>query len=281
MPMLRTARRSLARFCLLAAFLSLAACARQPGTESAVPGGKERAALGGFSLVAPPPDPETNLAPAILLFRGRDISQITEPVREISVDRTARFPLPECDSMVVRMFTGGANCCFGYYLLSVCPDGEHAAYIDPYDGGVGKPDPAMRAYPVSDAAFMYYTPERWHEPVFALSRVDSPRINRFLVYDNGMWRADRPGEFAAAYTALRAKARKEPGANAAARAIAVAYYSLMTGDDAQAVYDELEYTLLSDMLLPKRQEHIPAVVFEDIQRAVEGFSVVKNLRLGE
>lgn len=272
----RAVTRLLSLVCAFSLVFALCSCVKQSGTEG-VPEGEKLAALGGFSLVSPGPDAATDLTPAFLLYKGKDISQMTDPMREITVrEAVEEFPAPGCEGVVVEMFTGGANCCFGYYLLTTCTDGDHAAYMEPADGGLGEPQPGMRAYSVTDTAFFYYSPRDQKKPgAISLSRVDSPRPDRFLVYDNGVWRADKLGEFAAAYKALRAEAIKKKGGNALAKNITVAYYSLMAGDDPATVSRTLERAMRRG--LTKQNAHIPAVVFADIQKAVEEFNPVKNL----
>jgi len=269
--------RSVPLFCLFALVLCLGACFGQSGPESALPGPNARAQLGNFFLLSPDEDPATKMAPAILLHSGKDITQINDPMREVTADGPlADFPLPGCESMKVEMFTGGANCCFGYYLLTSCPDGEHAGYLEPGNGGVGEAQPALRAYAVDDPTFFYYQPknQKAASPLF-LSRADSPRVNRFLVYDKGLWRADKPGEFPAVYKSLLVELDRDKDMNPTAKAISTAYYSLMAGEKASAIFRELKRAL------PKEWTPLTNTVNADIRAAVKDFNPVKNLKIGK
>ena len=271
----RFSPRFAALFCCAFLAAGLCACAGQSDQRASLADATVRASLGDFTVFAVAADPELPLVQPSLLYKNRDLSQTHDPMRELTPGQSVRdFPLPGCESMKVELFTGGANCCFGYYLLASCPDGGHAAYIEPRNGGVGEAQPALRAYPVDELAFFYYEPANQQGGVkLSLSRVDSPRITRYLVFDGGAWRADRAGELPAAYKALLAQLRGDKTMNRTARAISLAYYSQMAGEKPQAAARVLRRAL------PKEYAHLAPVILADIQASVDNFNPVRNLVL--
>ena len=229
--------------------------------------------LGDFTVLSIAPQPETGLVQPSLLYKNREISPAVDPMRTLDAgQKTQNFPLPGCQSVTVEMFTGGANCCFGEYILTTCPDGSYAAFIEPRDGGLGDPQKALRAYPIDDPAFMYYEPENQKgRNKLALNRVESPRVSRFLVFERGAWRTDKPGEFPAAYATLFAEVQKDKQTNKTARAISMAYYTLMAGEKDAAAARTL------NRALPKSYAPLARTILADIKTAIAAFDPVRNL----
>ena len=92
-----------------------------------------------------------------LLLRDEDPYRVVTPGAELR-----DFPLPGCESMTLELFTGGANCCFRYYILTTCPDEDVAAFSVPADGGLGEATTVadeVKGFAMSDPAFMYYSPQ--------------------------------------------------------------------------------------------------------------------------
>lgn len=228
--------------------------------------------FGNFTLAVSSEEP---MKQPHLRYKDREIMLDQPPVRALESARpTPDFPLPGCESQKTEVFTGGANCCFGYYLLTQCPDGAYAAYLEPFDGGLGEPEVALRAYPVADPAFMYYSPEnQTGEDRLSFNRPESPRVTRHIVFDAGMWRAARVGEFQEAYTRLAAEAVRDANLAPEARAIAAAYYSLMAGSP-RAVTAKRFTTAL-----PEKYRRLADTMFADIEKAVAGFAPVTNLTI--
>ena len=277
MKLFRFSSRPVSFFCWVLLVAGLSACSGKSGPRSSLADTEARAGLGNFTVFAIATDPGTTMVQPVVLYKNRDISQTNDPMRELTPGQAVRdFPLPGCESMKVEMFTGGANCCFGYYLLTSCPDGGHAGYIEPQNGGVGDAQPGLRAYPVDDPAFFYYEPK---DPKgltkLSLSRVDSPRITRYLVFDNGMWRADRAGELPAAYKALTAQIRENKDMNTSAKAISLAYYALMAGEKPSAASKILKRSLPVDFA------HLMPEILKDIQASVNSFNPVRMVPLGQ
>lgn len=193
--------------------------------------------------------------------------------REVTFNEgLANFPAENMETVKINMYTGGANCCQGYYLLVVenHPEGakHYAAYVEPYDGGLAmNSEPA--GYAAIDPSFKGYELEG--TGVF-LSRAESPRLSRLLVFENGKWRADKPGEFAEYY--LDMLAETDEMINPLSKAIALSYYHVMADYPA----DEAKGLLQNEM--PKEFAAKPEIVdriFADIEEAVKAFDPVENL----
>lgn len=235
-----------------------------------------RAPAPGFTLVALPAPHDQTMAS--LLYDGHEIAR-DGPFRDVAPEPAVEDPFdPGCRVTKVELFTGGANCCFGYYFLAECPAGAYAGYLEPYGGSAGEfapvPGVGVGAYPITDPAFMYYGPEDDSGTLlFSLIRPDSPRPERFLLRDANGWRPDYRGEFPAAYAAMAADVRENADIPPVARAITAAYYDLMAEKDAKSVARTLKREL--------PQEYAPhaSVIFTDIESAVESFNPVKNLGL--
>jgi len=257
--------------------LFLAACAGHAGKEASPEMATVQAKMGYFTVISVATQPETGLVLPALLYKNQDVSPITDPMRSLSASPEVQdFPLPGCESVTVEMFTGGANCCFGYYLLTSCPDGSSAAYIEPRNGGLDNAQHALRAYPLDDPTFFYYEPKSQKSVnKLSLSRVESPRITRFLVFENNAWRADKPGELPAAYTSLLAQTRKDKDVNRTAKAISMTYYTLMIGGNDAAAARVLKRSL------PGTYAPLASVILADIKAAVAEFDPVRNLDISK
>lgn len=242
--------------------LSFTGCAKNMGDAQT----QAPARAGEFSINVSAPDADN--MKTVTAYRGATpVTQYAAPVREVTTSKAKDFPLPGCTSEAVELFTGGANCCFGYYILTACPNGQHAAYIAPLDGNLGEPAAALRAYPVSDPSFMYY-----QKASLSFIRPDSPRLTRHLVFDNGAWRADKIGEFAGTYRTLAATALADTKMDRTAKAITVIYYAYMAGTPEDSLKKDFR------VALPKKYRRISASIFEDIKKAANGFDPVKNIQ---
>ena len=183
---------------------------------------------------------------------------------------TKDFPLPGCETMTLELFTGGANCCFGYYILSACPDEDAAAFHEPTDGSMGAATTVAgtaKGYPITDPAFMYYSPAgQRSDPPLSLSRVASPRLIRYVIFADNAWREDKIGEFAQAYKELAAQAATDNAdIDPAARAISLAYYTHMAGAD------DAEVKALLEAELPTEFAYLKDTIFNDILKAAAEF----------
>ena len=179
------------------------------------------------------------------------------------------FPLPGCETITLELFTGGANCCFGYYILSACPDEDVAAFHEPTDGGMGAATTVAgtaKGYPITDPAFMYYSPEGQSSAApLSLTRVQSPRLTRYVIFADNAWRGDKIGEFAEAYKEMAAAAAGEGGVDPVARAISLAYYTHMAGAA------EAEVKALLEAELPAEFAGLKDTIFSDIVNAAAEF----------
>uniref|UniRef100_A0A7C4AGS0 Uncharacterized protein n=1 Tax=Fundidesulfovibrio putealis TaxID=270496 RepID=A0A7C4AGS0_9BACT len=123
-------------------------------------------------------------------------------------------------------------------------------------------------------------------------------VERFLVFDNGHWRADRPGEFRERYLALadadmRACAdpagylRAQPGLRAVpgdqlremagevrlCKAVEAAYHAMMAGESAEQCLARL------NAALPPSHSLLAPKVLADVRKAVAGFNPVERRRI--
>ena len=211
---------------------------------------------------------------------GKLLRQDDDPYRVVTPgDELRDFPLPGCESMTLELFTGGANCCFGYYILTACPDEDAAAFSTPADGGLGEAVTVageVKGFAMSDPAFMYYSPQGRENGAAALSlsRVESPRPTRYVVFDDSAWRAYKLGEFAPAYQTLAAEAKADgQGGKTAGRAIALAYYAHMAGADAAEVKTVLKAEL------PTEFADLSDTIFDDVVKAAAEFKPFERLPL--
>lgn len=201
----------------------------------------------------------------------------------VSGEELQDFPLSGCKSMTLEMYTGGASCCYSYYILTSCPDGDAAAFKDPDDGVLGEPPVVLgevKAFPICDPAFVYYSRQsrKNDKPVLFLSHGGAPRPTRYVIFDDNAWRADKVGEFPQAYQALAAETKAdmqadEQGYDTAPRAIALAYYTHMSGADEAEVKAVLEAELPTEFL------DLRDTVFYDILIAAAEFRPFEQLPL--
>ncbi len=193
-----------------------------------------------------------------------------EPFRETSFEKPGGdFPASGCETLKLEVFTGGANCCFGYYIMTSCPDGDYLGYIEPFDGMMSKSS-LPGAFSVDEPYFIYYGVEDGTVSL-DLSRVESPRPQRLLVFENGAWRADKVGEFAQHYRSLSEKAGDGFDKGAPAAAILKAYYAYMAGDSKEQVLGLLKKEL------PAEYAVLSEAIFADIAGAAGNLDLVEML----
>ena len=205
-----------------------------------------------------------------LSYSGKTVTSDDGVYRIVEPRATAKdFPLPGCETMTLELFTGGANCCFGYYILSACPDEDVAAFHAPADGGMGAPGTVAgtaKGYPIADPAFMYYSPAGQSSAApLNLTRVESPQLTRYVVFADNTWRGDNIGEFAEAYKELAAQAAGDADINPAVRAISLVYYTHLSGAG------EAEVKALLEAELPVEFAYLKDTIFNDIVKAAAEF----------
>ncbi len=214
-----------------------------------------------------------------LLYGEKDISQDKDVTyREVTFDEpSVNFPVENMETLKINLYTGGANCCQGYYLL-VAGKGAHgtgdcAAYIEPYDGGLAlNIEPA--GYAAMDSSFKGYQIEG--TDVF-LSRAESSRFSRLLVFEGGKWRTDKIGEFPAYYRGMASESR-DSGLNPLYNAIALSYYSLMEGNPPESAKQLLQKEMPTEFA---GKPEIVSRIFADIEKAAKEFNPVKNLGISK
>ncbi|MBE1236046.1 hypothetical protein IHV25_00025 [Phaeovibrio sulfidiphilus] len=274
----------------LAAALPLAGCGDGEGEAVPVKPGEEvridssaaktyRTDFGPFALLAEPEFGGETLD-AKLVFDEREVDASARGFVIFNPRAEVRdFPLPGCRTLPVEMYSGGANCCFTYYILTTCTDDSvsYASYIDANGkSSMGNPETlengtASLVFPISDPAFQYYQPRGQSDenPLF-LSGADSPALTRFLIFDETIWRPDQAGRHQEAYDILIAQVRNAADMHPAARAIAIAYYTAMKGDESLEVLEEL---------LPVDWAPYKELINADILDAIENFEPVHTIDL--
>ncbi len=254
-------------------FLVILACSLPLFPLACPAAGTETIVSGPFTVLV---KQGPNSAKLDVRCENQSLSRHENDMREVYTDPSLEnFPLPGDHTLKVNCFTGGANCCFGYYILT-SGNNTAAAYIPPLDGGLGPADlPDRAAFALNDPIFMYYEKKDAEGKGFALSRVDSPRPNRLLVFDEAHWRIDRPGEFPGYYANLLAlldHPRNQP-LQREAKALLKAYYRLMAGQSKQTTVQYLAHEM------PDKYASILQPVFEDIETATREFDPVETLPL--
>lgn len=209
-----------------------------------------------------------------VFYRNKAIGEEQDNLyREVGME-VSSYDLSEQGLMLteISLFTGGANCCQGYYLLV---GGQNyascAGYIEPYDGGlIRNEDP--KGYMILDPAFKGYSREGTD---LFLSRAESGRLSRLLLFENGRWHVDSAGQFPDFYQARLDETSADVELNPVFRAIALAYYSLMKGNST----DEAKQVLKSNLPAVFQAETLVNEVFKDVQQAAGEFNPIENLAL--
>ena len=229
--------------------------------------------LGKFSIAEHSTGKAGEMIRLAVEYGGKSIAQADETYRTV---KHAKKDVPAgASTMVVEMFTGGANCCLGYYLLTSDGDKDAAAFIEPFDGELtdtvglsGK----VQTFTVNDSSFMYYAKTGDNASV-SFTRPESPRLERLVVFDNGAWRVDKKGEYAAMYNALATASKEKKEGNATANAMSFAYYSLMAGTEKDMV------SKVFIAMLPQNVNPLAQDIFADIEKAVGSFNPVGVISL--
>ena len=267
-PQTKTTHKTQFIFFLLVSLL-LALCVLMPGKAMAE---KEKpvqtAELGKFKVL---PKGSADAFTLDIQHKGKSIIQSKAPVKMISYDEVQKdVPLPGCESLKVNLTEGNNS---SYYLLSSCKDKDFAAYIKPFDGEVVF-NPELKTYTATDPFFMAYEPKlATSDGGMALSRENSPKISRVLVFEEDAWRADKPKEFVDFYTALQTQAQGDGTNASAAQSIAATYYASMAGAP------RMQSSSLLKKLLPSDYTIMSDKIYSDTQKAIREFHVVENLVL--
>lgn len=248
--------------CLAAVVLSVApARAAQPGTTESVD-------FGDFRLSVYAQDQATFLV--ALTYRGRTVYQgesyIADPIKTLAVHED--FPAKDCRTMIATMYSGGAHCCSFAVIVTLGPDGPSAQVAALAEDGLAMLDAdhdGVMELELVDWSFAYYHLDSDHSLCFACS----PGFSRYLVYDRGAWRPDRPGEFTERYRELQF----EPSGSDPALAMQAAYCELMAGG---AVAD-VSGTLLD--LLPMDWRDVLDSVLADLINAAQDYAPVTPIGL--
>ncbi len=232
-----------------------------------------------FEVATEPDLKDQNTFLVRVLMDGRQVyageSSLNPPkVRELNAT-----PSPDCRTVLVELFSGGAHCCFTDLVLTTCPKGRTAAEIDLSNGpGVKFRDTTRSGtmqIVLNDWSFSYYS---FNDRV-RLSFASSPAMKRLLVFEANGWRPDTPGQFPAFYKNRVTEAyrdfRKSPKSDTeskASRVIAGAYYEFMrTGNEKEAL------SILRKNF-PRPWQPFSDRVLSDIKKAALDFNPIKPIR---
>ncbi len=179
------------------------------------------------------------------------------------------FPREDCSTLTVELIEENR---VGYYLLSTCDYSGYAAFIPPSETRLCAPAgldeiPAF----VTEHPFSLYAPPDGHNGETPLLSPDSPRPQRLLLFQDGEWRTDKPGEFQEFYAGLADEIRADRDMNPVDRALLLSYYRLMQDEN------QTPDTLRDD--LPKEHAALAASIFADLRQAVTKFDPVRNMPL--
>ncbi|MGC8492685.1 MAG: hypothetical protein ACP5SH_13200 [Syntrophobacteraceae bacterium] len=209
---------------------------------------------------------------------GKKLAQADCAFKTHGPGTVASIPFPGCHTLLAYCYSGGAHCCTTLFIATDCGpvssldranlenDNEEVKFVRAGDG-------LRREIKVHDWQFAYYgSPDMKIQFSFA----DSPAMVRLLVFSDGHWRVDRPGEFKSFYSRLlheaggKASTATKAGKKALASCLAMqaAYYDLMTGASAGEAGQVLKN------LLPVGLRSETAEVMRDIRRAVSRFDPV-------
>lgn len=247
----------------LAAALLIFFSPAQSGAE--VPEGMEhgnfRLVFSGYSHAAGKDSEMT------LFYQG---GAIPHSRQSVSWANSEKITHQECETLRVSFVTGGSAGRHNDYLLTSCKDLESATFISGDETGLSAVSPALAAqgaaFAATDGSFVTYAKRAMDGAVsMELSREKSPLMTRLLVFDGATWRLDPVGMFAAFYKNLAAAAEASAMADpqsAAAKAMKVAYYSVLAGG-------EIANSARDAFMRCFPQEYAPVAgdVFDDMARA--------------
>ena len=215
----------------------------------------------------------------------------TEPVQKITNDN----PKNGCRTMTVGLHSGGNHCCTAVLLCAECDGKSTVDELDLGEGAAtGFKDVArngVKALEIYDCAFNEYGLDVPGQRYWGMPHVSTKCMARYLIFDNGQWRLDRPGEFRELYDDLgrkarsetqksisavqRAKARRDDAeleeCSVVAGLIQTAYYSLMAMNLEKDCFEALRKSLPADLQPVSRK------LFGDIKKAVAEFNPLKHL----
>lgn len=220
-----------------------------------------------------------------LVYKGRTIYSGNEFLPDLKKEkRLHATPLPNSESVLQELFTGGPHCCFTNLLWTVSGSQEMAfafklEHSDTFDfkdiDGNGSKEIVL-----FDWSFAYYNSES--SSSLFLPFASSPGMSRIMVFEGSHWRADRPGEFKAFYQKLLDEARREPAkmtpekkkedtGSVVYRVLEIAYYSHMAGRDEATVMKLLRTNL------PPAWKGMARQIFSDIRKSGREFDPVEKL----
>ena len=246
----------------------IALCMLFPGTALAEKEKEAQVTLKNFTLVVV--QQSEDIVVATLLYKKKPVHEEGEAFASYTVDDVRHaFPSSDCETVKVNLTTGGANCCFGNYLLTACAGGDYAVYMSPLMGI--KESPVHNTFSIADPFFMYYEPHvAGQDNALVLSRADSPAPLRLLVFNDG-WRVDAVGEFPEYYLKLADNTVETGRENTLAGAVLRAYYLAMAARPRAEIYARFQKEM------PKEYAAFAEQAFKDIETAVAQFDPIVSI----
>ena len=182
------------------------------------------------------------------------------------------FPKPGHQTLLIKMQPGMSSSYNSYLILTLGPDGDFASFIPPAESLIAAKCAGNR-YLIQDPAFglnaLRHADTAGESAAFEQGR---PKLWRLLVFDDGRWRVDRPGELPCFY---RQEIKKMPGKTGQSPlpcALRIAYYQLMAGDDAEMVKRQLAAGINACFAAVEGE-----FAFQSVLHAVIGFDPVEVL----
>lgn len=210
----------------------------------------------------------------------RDQSYYSTP----PVDVIEGLPHKGCSTLVTYCFSGGAHCCTTAILCTTCGQEESMTVFDLSNltelilSERGPDEPPEVS--LLDYQFAYY---HSRNSSFWFPFSQSPAMERLLVYRNGSWRVDRPGEDRHFYERLMARdgcpgkaggghslVGEDEAVEMAASAIECTYYALMAGQSAESA------TGILKSRLPRSWQSELVGLYQDTKRAAADFNAIKK-----
>jgi hypothetical protein len=206
------------------------------------------------------------------VYKGKQILQSAQTTdtfsqTEIAVD----FPKPGMSTLVLKLFDGGASCCWTHEVFTY--DGASIGYANVAIGWGGSFSPFGEngLLETVDHSLNGYSDVAPNDVVINYYPGSHPAPIRYGVFANGGWRPDKPGEFPKRYEELEAAAKK---ATADARsneqkhleAASAAYYCLMAGKAKAQCLGDLKANL------PQGFQPLAAALLDAIDSSVQKFS---------
>ena len=206
------------------------------------------------------------------VYKGKKLLKAVDTTDTFgATEIAANFPKPGMTTLLLSLYSGGANCCLSYAVFTFDGTAVRNAFID-----VGWGREASTLGPdgllvLADHSLNGYSDMAPNDVVIDYYPGSHPAPIRYGVFGDGGWRPDKPGEFPKRYEALEAAAR-QAAASASANeqkhleAATAAYYCLMAGKAKGQCLGDLKTNL------PQGFQPLAAALLDAIDTSVQKFS---------